>query len=268
MKATLVSSREARRAARELGDAAVDANALAGRHRPQRAEDEDALGGRGVLVGVGLLDVEAAELAGRLVGAHDDALDRRRRAGDRAGGARCPGPSWMRCFGSPQKSLTVSASVVEPARPSASVMATGRLRAPTAASAGTATRKLKTLSPAVTSPLVPSSKNCWVAEPPIELRSAGDGEPGAGRADGRLDHDGQQRAARPRETTVGSADAVPVGESQTLRIEPVLRGAGRPRRSRRCSGRSRRSRRRDGARRWCCSASPSGRPPSSWSPDP
>src|SRR5690242_8145028 len=51
-------------------------------------------------------------------------------------------------------------------------MVTGRDLEPGMVAAETRVLKEKILSPEVTSPLVPLSKNCWVAEPPMALRSA------------------------------------------------------------------------------------------------
>lgn len=57
-------------------------------------------------------------------------------------------------------------------RACASVIVTGRVFTPVVLLAGTVAWKEKTLLPAVTSPFVPLSKNCCVAEPPILPRSA------------------------------------------------------------------------------------------------
>ena len=86
----------------ELRDRAVDADEIARIDGDTEAvvEDEDALGGERIGVGIGglLLEVEAAELAGRLVVADDDAFD-----GDGGARARAVGPvpwtSWMRSPG-------------------------------------------------------------------------------------------------------------------------------------------------------------------------
>src|SRR5437868_3536866 len=68
---------------------------------------------------------------------------------------------------------TVRGIVALPVRACASVMVAGRLFAPPLVPPGTVELKEKTLSPAVTSPpLMPSSKNCWVGEPPMAERSA------------------------------------------------------------------------------------------------
>ena len=68
--------------------------------------------------------------------------------------------------------VTVSAIVPLPVRFCASAMVNGKLLGPAAVPLDTVALNEKVLSLAVVSPLVPSSKNVCVAEPPIELRSA------------------------------------------------------------------------------------------------
>ena len=67
--------------------------------------------------------------------------------------------------------VTVSEILPEPDRAWASVTESGSVLAPVVVTAGTMKVKVKTLLPATASPLVPSSKNCCVAEPPIIDRS-------------------------------------------------------------------------------------------------
>ena len=72
---------------------------------------------------------------------------------------------------------------------------------------------------------MPSSKNGWAAEPPIKLRSPVTASPVLGGVAAGLTTTVSSELV-PRATTLGAAEAVPVGESHTLRSEPVLRGAG------------------------------------------
>src|SRR5579862_6366315 len=58
-----------------------------------------------------------------------------------------------------------------PVRPWASAMEIGSVLVPGVVAAGTIVAKEKLLSPAVASPLVPSSKNCCIVEPPMLLKS-------------------------------------------------------------------------------------------------
>src|SRR5215218_10464925 len=66
---------------------------------------------------------------------------------------------------------TVRPIGADPDRACASVTAAGTVFAPGVVASGTVVEKLKTLSAAVTSPCVASSKNCCVAEPPTDDRS-------------------------------------------------------------------------------------------------
>src|ERR1041385_3239218 len=67
--------------------------------------------------------------------------------------------------------VTVSALVAEPLRPWLSVIEIGSVLFPGVVVTVTIVEKEKVLLPAVTSPLVPSSKNGSVAEPPMLLKS-------------------------------------------------------------------------------------------------
>src|SRR5262249_54018474 len=66
--------------------------------------------------------------------------------------------------------VTVSVIVAEPLRPCASEMEMGSALVPGVVATLTVVEKENVLLPAVTSPLVPSSKNGSVAEPPMLLR--------------------------------------------------------------------------------------------------
>ena len=68
-------------------------------------------------------------------------------------------------------SWTESEMVPSPERASASATIKARLLGPGAVAASTTAENEKMLSPPVASPLLPSSKNIWIAEPPISLRS-------------------------------------------------------------------------------------------------
>src|SRR5205814_2267794 len=70
------------------------------------------------------------------------------------------------------QSAMVTGTVVPLLRDWASVTVTGMLNAPRGRPAGTVAAKVKTLSPATASPLVPSSKSCWVEERPMLERLA------------------------------------------------------------------------------------------------
>src|SRR5216684_1955919 len=74
--------------------------------------------------------------------------------------------------GGVDKGVTVREIEALPVRDCASVMVAGRILAPALVAPGTVASDENTLSPAVRSPCVPSSKNCCVAEPPIALRLA------------------------------------------------------------------------------------------------
>src|SRR5262249_17034007 len=67
--------------------------------------------------------------------------------------------------------VTVSDIVADPVRPCASAIEIGSVFAPGVVVTVTMVEKEKVLLPAVTSPLVPSSKKGSVAEPPILLKS-------------------------------------------------------------------------------------------------
>ena len=66
--------------------------------------------------------------------------------------------------------VTVTVMVAEPLRPCASEMEMGRVLVPGAVVTVTIVENENVLLPAVASPLVPSSKNGSVAEPPMLLR--------------------------------------------------------------------------------------------------
>src|SRR5262245_6968000 len=67
--------------------------------------------------------------------------------------------------------LTARLIVVDPVCPCASVAETGGLTVPGGVDGATVARNENTLSPAVTSPCVPSSKNVWGFAPPMPERS-------------------------------------------------------------------------------------------------
>src|SRR6185312_12404091 len=74
--------------------------------------------------------------------------------------------------GGVEEATTVRLMVALPVRLCASVMVAGMDFAPRDALPETVVWNVKTLSPAVMSPCVPSSKNVCDAEPPIDVRSA------------------------------------------------------------------------------------------------
>src|SRR5215213_1047560 len=67
--------------------------------------------------------------------------------------------------------VTVKLMLALPVRPCASEIATGKFFDPPDVAAATVAEYENVLSPAVVSPLVPSSKNCCDADPPIVERS-------------------------------------------------------------------------------------------------
>src|SRR5512133_1874608 len=117
-----------------------------------------------------------------------------------------------------------------PLRNCASWIEAGRVFDPGAVAAGTAYWNEKTPSPAVASPLLPSSKKAWVEEPPIEERSVETVRPVlVGFVPGVTET--VSRTDWPASTRDGLAAPVPlgfVGPPHTLVGEAVLRGVGAP----------------------------------------
>ncbi len=124
--------------------------------------------------------------------------------------------------------VTESGMEAEPERPCASAIVTGSVFGPGVVASGTVAAKVNVPSPGVRSPCVPSSKSCWVAEPPIAVRSAVAASPVlAGFAPGVTAT--VRSVEPPGVTAAGAAAPVPdglVGTVHGVAADTVLRGAG------------------------------------------